>query len=127
MHPDAQVRLPADTAYVAVLRMATSGIAARLDFTLDDIEDLKMAISEASALVLADATPSGSLTAEFFLSDGRITIEVSADVADATVPDPDGFTWQVLTSTAADVHAAAADGRLTVSLSVSSTASSARA
>ena len=40
MPPDAEVRLPAESAYVGVLRMTTAGIAARLDFTLDDIEDL---------------------------------------------------------------------------------------
>ena len=56
--PDVELRLPAESAYVAVLRMTTAGLAARLDFTLDDIEDLRMAVGEACALVLenADAT-----------------------------------------------------------------------
>lgn len=123
MQPDAEVRLPAETAYVAVLRMATSGIAARLDFTLDDLEDLKMAVSEASALVLADATPGGSLVARYFLGDRRISIEVSADVVDPVVPDPGGFTWQLLAATAADVTASTTADRLVIGLSVSSTTS----
>ena len=46
MQPDAEVRLPADSAYVAVLRITTAGLAARLDFTLDDIEDLRMAVGD---------------------------------------------------------------------------------
>ena len=123
MHPDAEVRLPAESAYVAVLRMATSGIAARLDFTLEDIEDLKMAISEASALVLAEATEGGSLTAAFFLAENQIAVEVSADAVDPGLPDPDGFTWQVLSSTADEVSASNDDGRLVVRLTVASTAS----
>ena len=57
--PDVELRLPAESAYVAVLRMTTAGLAARLDFTLDDIEDLRMAVSEACALVLDDADPGG--------------------------------------------------------------------
>jgi serine/threonine-protein kinase RsbW len=61
MQPDAELRLPAETAYVSVLRMTTAGIAARLDFTLDDIEDLRIAVGEACALVLDGADPDGSL------------------------------------------------------------------
>ena len=38
------VRMPADGAYLSVLRTATAGLAARLDFTLDDIEDMRIAV-----------------------------------------------------------------------------------
>jgi len=34
------VRMPAEGAYLSVLRTATAGLAARLDFTLDEIEDI---------------------------------------------------------------------------------------
>ncbi|HEX4190208.1 MAG TPA: ATP-binding protein [Marmoricola sp.] len=121
MHPDAEVRLPAETAYVAVLRMAASGIAARLDFTLDEIEDLRMAVSEACSLVLGDATPGGSLTARFYLDQQHIEVRVSADAVDPSVPDTDSFAWQVLTTTATDVTAAAAPHELAVTLTIAST------
>jgi len=127
MHPDAEVRLPAETSYVAVLRMATAGIAARLDFTLDDIEDLKMAVSEASSLVLTDATPGGSLLVRYFLAEDRISVEVSADVAAPEVPSPDSFTWQVLSATASDVTATTTADRLVIGLSVVSNTTSAPA
>ena len=120
MHPDAEVRLPAETAYVAVLRMAASGIAARLDFTLDDVDDLKMAVSEACAMVLAGATPGGNLYADFFLAEGRIEVRVSADSLNADPPDPGSFAWQVLASTAAEVSAEASLDRVTVCLTISS-------
>ena len=42
-----EVRLPAAGAYLSVLRTATAGLAARLDFTLDEIEDLRIAVDEA--------------------------------------------------------------------------------
>jgi serine/threonine-protein kinase RsbW len=41
-----EVRLPAAGAYLSVLRTATAGLAARLDFTLDEIEDLRIAVDE---------------------------------------------------------------------------------
>src|SRR3954454_7762821 len=118
MQPDAEVRLPADTAYVAVLRMATAGLAARLDFTLDDIEDLRMAVGEASAMLLERSRPGGRLVGRFRLTPGRIEVQVSVDAVRPSVPDTASFAWQVLTSTASDVSADAGDDVLTITLAV---------
>ena len=65
-----ELRLPADGAYLSVLRTATAGLAARLDFTLDEIEDLRIAVDEACALLLPDAVPDATMTCLFALSDG---------------------------------------------------------
>ena len=51
------VRMPAEGAYLSVLRTATAGLAARLDFTLDEIEDLRIAVDEACAMLLSQAVP----------------------------------------------------------------------
>ncbi len=101
--PDVELRLPAESAYVAVLRMTTAGLAARLDFTLDDIEDLRMAVGEACALVLENADPGGDLHAAFDISDGSIRVSVSADSTDDAEPDEDSFGWQVLTALSSEV------------------------
>lgn len=101
--PDVELRLPAESAYVAVLRMTTAGLAARLDFTLDDIEDLRMAVGEACALVLEHADRGGDLYANFDLSDGSIRVAVSADSSSQSNPDEDSFGWQVLTALTSDV------------------------
>lgn len=101
--PDVEMRLPAESAYVAVLRMTTAGLAARLDFTLDDIEDLRMAVGEACALVLEHADPGGDLYATYDLSDGSIRVAVSADSSNDDDPDQDSFGWQVLTALTSDV------------------------
>lgn len=42
-----EMRLPAKAEYVGVIRLTVSGIANRMGFTYEDIEDLKVAISEA--------------------------------------------------------------------------------
>ena len=102
--PDVELRLPAESAYVAVLRMTTAGLAARLDFTLDDIEDLRMAVGEACALVLEHADAGGNLHAAFDLSDGTIRVTISADTTSADEPDLDNFGWQVLTALTTDVE-----------------------
>ena len=104
-----ELRVPADPAYLAVLRTATAGLAARLDLTLDEIEDLRIAVDEACALVLgvsgdsldapadAPADPLGALDtlrATFDLSADGMTVEVSGPAR--SLPGRDSFAWAVL-------------------------------
>jgi serine/threonine-protein kinase RsbW len=117
---DVELRLPADSAYVSVLRTTSAGLAARLDFTLDDIEDLRMAVGEASALVLPEAEPGSDVTCEFFMRPGELTIQVSVPARRPTPPDEDSFAWQVLTTLATEASASTSGGRLTITLSMQS-------
>ena len=117
---DVELRLPADSAYVAVLRTTSAGLAARLDFTLDDIEDLRMAVGEASALVLPEAQPGSDVWCEFFMKPGELTIAVRVQSQRPQPPDEDSFAWQVLTTLAHKASAATGDGHLTITLSMQS-------
>jgi serine/threonine-protein kinase RsbW len=109
------VRLPADGAYLSVLRTATAGLAARLDFTLDDIEDLRIAVDEACAMLLSQAIPGSSLECGFALEPDGMTIRVSAECLDPRAPAADTFAWTVLTALAGSVDAQAGpDDRLTI-------------
>lgn len=121
--PEVSLRVPADLAYVATLRATAAAIAARLDFTIEDIDDLKMAVSEACALVLA-GNQAGHLSADFWLGDGSIDIGISADgPAPDSFPDTDGFAWQVLSTLTDSVEACPGNGdRRAVFLRLSSSA-----
>jgi serine/threonine-protein kinase RsbW len=114
--PHVELRLPADGAYVSVLRTATAGLAARLDFTLDDIEDLRMAVGEACALVLTEADRGSDLTASFWLAPGRITVDVAAGAADPGRPDEDSFAWQVLNTLASEARLSVRPGEVRITL-----------
>jgi serine/threonine-protein kinase RsbW len=111
------VRLPADSAYLSVLRTATAGLAARLDFNLDEIEDLRIAIDEACAMLLAQAVPGTDLTCEFELTGDAMSIAVSVLTVDGQQPSRDTFAWTVLSSLAGDVDAeVGVDDRVTIVL-----------
>jgi len=69
-----ELRLPADGAYLSVLRTATAGLAARLDFTLDEIEDLRIAVDESCAMLLQKAVEGTSLTCRFDLAGSALAI-----------------------------------------------------
>jgi serine/threonine-protein kinase RsbW len=115
---DVELRLPADSAYVSVLRTTTAGLAARLDFTIDDIEDLRIAVGEASAMVLPEADPGSALLAEFYLGPGRLTVRVSVTGSEIGEPDYDSFAWQVLDTLARTASAEVAGDSFTVTLSM---------
>ena len=71
------IRMPAEGAYLSVLRTATAGLAARLDFTLDEIEDLRIAVDEACGMLLTQAAPGADLVCDFTLGEDRMSIAVS--------------------------------------------------
>ena len=80
------ITLPASSAYLSVLRTATAGLAARLDFTIDEIEDLRIAVDEACAMLLSQAISGADITCEFTLDLDRISVAVSVLTRDGEEP-----------------------------------------
>lgn len=106
------VRMPAEGAYLSVLRTATAGLAARLDFTLDEIEDLRIAVDEACAMLLKQALPGTTLECAFELDRDVMTISVSAACLSPEPPAADTFAWTVLSALAGTVAAHVGPGDL---------------
>jgi len=109
------VRMPAESAYLSVLRTATAGLAARLDFTLDEIEDLRIAVDEACAMLLSQAIPGSTLECNFALGRAMMTVAVSVPCLTPQAPATDTFAWTVLCALAGSVDSYVGDGdRLTI-------------
>lgn len=118
---DVELRLPAQSPYVSVLRMTTAGLAARFDFTLDDLEDLRIAVGEACGLLLEHADETSEFTANYELGPARIDLRVAMNsAASSPTPDHDSFGWQVLSALVDDLSDRTADGRCEISFSVTS-------
>ena len=98
-----EIRLPAESAYLSVLRTATAGLAARLDFTLDEIEDLRIAVDEACAMLLPHAVEMAQLTCRFELGAERLDVTVTLPTTRGQLPERDTFSWTVLTALAGEV------------------------
>jgi len=111
------LRLPAAGAYLSVLRTATASLASRLDFTIDDIEDLRIAVDEACAMLLAQAMPGADLECRFELTADAIDVAVSVLTLEGEEPSRDTFAWTVLTALAGEVDSSVdADSRVTLVL-----------
>lgn len=44
--PTVNIQIPAQSDFVGVVRLAVSGISSRMNFSIDEIEDIKVAVSE---------------------------------------------------------------------------------
>jgi len=109
--------LPASSAYLSVLRTATAGLAARLQFTLDEIEDLRIAVDEACAMLLVGGeSVETELNCRFVLATDQITVTVSVPAVSPVLPSRDTFAWQVLAALAGSVEASVVDGLLVIEL-----------
>ena len=49
------LKIPAEAEFVGVVRLAVSGVAARMNFSIEEIEDIKVSISEACTNVIQHA------------------------------------------------------------------------
>jgi serine/threonine-protein kinase RsbW len=109
--------VPAAGAFLGVLRTATAGLAARLQFTLDEIEDLRIAVDEACAMLLPLASTGGNLACRFTVSDTALTVETSVPTTAPRSRLPGkSFSWQVLSALADEMDASVAEGRATIRL-----------
>ncbi len=108
--------IPADGAYLSILRTATAGVAARLDFTLDGIEDLRMAVDEACALLLPQSQSESNLHCSFVVGERALTIAVTAESSAPQPPSRDGFAWTVLTALTSEVDASVNGSSVTLTL-----------
>ena len=101
-----EVRTSATAALIPTIRAVASDLAARADFDLDAISDLRMAVDEACATLVDVAAPATMLQCTFRVHAERIEVHahVQADSADAAV-STDTFGWRVLQTLADHVEA----------------------
>lgn len=77
-----EVKIPAKAQYVGVARLTISGLASRLGFTFDEIEDLKIASSEAVTNAVQHAykeDEEGEVIIGCALFDDKIEIMIADD------------------------------------------------
>ena len=68
------IKIPASPVYVQVVRLVAAGLASRLQFTIDEIEDLKIAVDELSAYLTGSQGRDGDLEVRFKIDGDRIEI-----------------------------------------------------
>jgi len=95
------VSVPPETGSVQVLRAVTASVAARMNMAYDGIEDLRLALDEACAWLLALAEEATSMTLRLRPMEDSLEAVVSTDAAGGAWPPLDleqSLSWKVLSA-----------------------------
>ena len=98
------VRVGATAAQLPPLRVVAGDLAARADFDLDAVADLRLAVDEAAAELVAVAAPGASITCTFLVGDEGMEATVTVPVERATTLRTDSSGWRVLATLVDRVH-----------------------
>ena len=101
---EVEVRVAASSDAAATVRTVAADLAARAEFTLDAVADLRLAVDEACATLLATARPGTRLTCTFSLDEERITITATVSTTGPTSLPTDTFGWRVLRTLSDDLR-----------------------
>lgn len=116
--PDAStvsLDIPAEAEYVAVLRAAASVIATRLEFSLDEIDDLRILVDEAASLLIV-AGAQETLHCDIDVDGDAINLRLRADLPQGESPAADGFAWSIVRALAHEVGSRADGTEHTIAL-----------
>lgn len=108
-NPEVELSIPCAAEYVGVARLVVLGVASRMSFCYDEVEDLRQAVGEActSAIERAQAAnqPDARITIKCVMEqDKRLTIEIADSVlgfnsrghATLATPDTDEYNISAL-------------------------------
>lgn len=91
-----ELRVPTSRTQLPAVRAMTGDLAMRMDFDLDAVEDLRLAVDEASATLAAIASPGAPLVVVFEVGAAGLGIHAWVPTASGTDVPRDGFGWAVL-------------------------------
>lgn len=101
--PTVTLRVPPLADHLTLLRTVVGGIAARRDYTLEQVDDLRMAVEEAAVQLLRHGNGS-PLVLHATVADDELHVEMSTNTeTDETVFDPSSFSWMILQALADDL------------------------
>ncbi len=101
-----ELRVPTTPTQLPAVRAMAGDLAIRMDYDLDAVEDLRLAVDEACATLAAIGLRSAPLTVVFETTRAGLHIDAWVPTADGTDVPRDGFGWAVLQTLADNV-----DGR----------------
>lgn len=106
-HPDQRtvlVQVKASAPDLPPLRVVAADLAARAEFDLDTVADLRLAVDEAASELVAVAAPEAILTCIYSLDSGKMEVTASVPARAGATLRQDSFGWRVLTTLVDEVR-----------------------
>jgi serine/threonine-protein kinase RsbW len=104
--------VPATPEFVQVLRNLAAGVAARLDMPIDQIEEIRLAVTEAASLLL-DEAEAASLRISIGRDDESLEVRLSSDGSADPWPSDralSSWPWLVVKGLTDEITAERSDG-----------------
>jgi serine/threonine-protein kinase RsbW len=101
-----ELRVPITPTQLPAVRAMVGDLAMRMDYDLDAVEDLRLAVDEACAILSLVSTGDAPLTVVFETSRAGLHIEAWVPTVEGTEIPRDGFGWAVLATLVDSVDAA---------------------
>lgn len=109
---------PAETINAALARTVAAAMAARADLTIDQLEDVRLAVDEAVSQLMADADDGELITCVFEPGDGVLGITVTTRTRTGAAPATDTFSWTVMRALVDSVAARTEGSAVTLDLRI---------
>jgi serine/threonine-protein kinase RsbW len=103
------VTFPASPEYLRLARIATADAASRAGLDFEEIDDVRIAVSELCSLVSVD--PDSTVTLTFGVAEGRLTVEGESQTGAAEIA-PNELSVAIVAAVA-DEHSLETDGGVT--------------
>jgi serine/threonine-protein kinase RsbW len=91
-----ELRVPTTATQLPAVRAMAADLAMRMDYDLDAVEDLRLAVDEACATLTTVAAGDSRLTVVFETTRAGLHIEAWVPTADGVDVPRDGFGWAIL-------------------------------
>jgi serine/threonine-protein kinase RsbW len=91
-----ELRVPTTATQLPAVRAMAGDLAIRMDYDLDSVEDLRLAVDEACATLSAIGLPDHPLTVVFETTRSGLHIDAWVPTDEGTQVPRDGFGWAVL-------------------------------
>ncbi len=115
MTPLIEFSLPASADFVSLIRQVAAAACVRADFTVDGIDDAKLACDEAATIVIQNAHQGSHFRWALNVQPKILHVHTSAPTALTALPnfaEQEGFTWTVINAVTHDLNIELIDGEI---------------
>lgn len=92
---DVRLVVPASPEYLRLVRLTAAGLASRMGFNFDEVEDLRIAVDELCFLLVGDEELDRTMELRYSSGEGSIGIEGHTRL-DGPPPEPNELSEQIL-------------------------------
>ncbi|MDQ2826168.1 MAG: anti-sigma regulatory factor [Actinomycetota bacterium] len=85
---EVRLEVPASPEYLRISRIMAAGVASRVGFTLDEVEDLRIAIDEACFALVGARGRAGTINLRYLLDGDELSVEGEGRFTDDLNNDP---------------------------------------